>query len=106
MNRDRGGSPARAGYIHQHQPQQAIGDRRHEQHIPGAAQPPPPGAPHPSRKGLGRARGHVCLTRGQPPRFTSPAFLLGLDDDGDVLGVQAVEVKMKLARWFTLARGG
>jgi hypothetical protein len=46
------------------------------------------------------------LTRGQPPRFTSPAFLLALDDDGDVLGVQAVEVKMKLARWFTLGRGG
>ena len=106
MDRDRGGSPAPVGRLHQHQPQQAVGDRRHEQHVPGAAQPPPPGAPHPSRKSLGRARGHVCLTRGQPPGFTSAAFLPAGGDGGDLRGVQAVEVKMRTARWFTPGRGG
>jgi hypothetical protein len=55
---------------------------------------------------MGRACGHVCLTRGQPPGFTSAAFLLAGDDGGDLRGVQAVEVKMKPARWFTLGRSG
>jgi len=33
------------------------------------------------------------------------AFLLAGDDGGDLRGVQAVEVKMKPARRFTLGRG-
>jgi len=46
------------------------------------------------------------LTRGQPPRFTPLAFLVAPDDGGDWRGVQAVEVKMKPARRFTLERSG
>jgi hypothetical protein len=34
------------------------------------------------------------------------AFLLAGDDGGDLRSVQAVEVKMKPARRFMLARGG
>jgi hypothetical protein len=34
------------------------------------------------------------------------AFLLAGDDDGDLRGVQDVEVKMKPARCFTPGRGG
>jgi hypothetical protein len=46
------------------------------------------------------------LTRGQPPGFTSAAFLPAGGDGGGLRGVQAVEVKMKPARWFTPGRGG
>jgi hypothetical protein len=39
-------------------------------------------------------------------QFTSPVYLLAGDDGGDLRGVQAVEAKMKPARWFTLGRSG